>query len=875
VGIVTEKLIAILREQIDQRGTVVWFDPARDYAGVAAALTIDQVGAETILRYDPGVGFFDLRHTLESIWQSIELNAAPKLLIYVPLAQTETHHALIEYQVGGGVMQPDQQPPECNTALAAVTRLALEAIFPTARLEEIAADVVARKLSLDELDQLAERGSEAQTGALAVIFGTGNVTEVVLAFLSSADLDTRLAEKRAEPDMAKLLSETLGIDLNSLQAGKDLRARAARQILVTDFIHSLEGAAADMPASLKTFPLAQQPVARQAAIDLAQQWRNRRDIAPSYVDWAKRIQAELGIGTLSLSLEALARTETFPTAELRLQSLVEEALIKRATITLIDLVRERINGFWSSQQPETKTRWEVILNAGRVLQEAARIESGLKGKQWSGSKLFAQYVYGETPWCSLDTVQRHLERDIHRYELNLQNQDSLQRLIALASQQYATILNRLAELFVGAYRDEQFELPDVQLQVDIYRDFVAPRARTTRVAYILVDAFRFEMAREFHAIVEAMEPTWQSELTPALATPPTITDIGMAALMPGAEDGLLLKAERETLIPFIGGKAIRNAKGRFERLQVALADDVLVLTLDDIAPLRKPKISKDLQKARFAVVTASDDIDGLGENMPQKARRSIDEVLNLLRRGLSALFNAGFREVVITADHGFILADRLEDSQKIDAPEGQQVLLKRRVWIGRGGALHDAVMQVPLSAFGIGGDLELATPLGLAVFKVQGGNAEYFHGGLALQEIVIPVLVISATSSPTQATPSPLRWTLTLGSHKITSPYVSVTVEASSNALFQVDLPSVRVEIRDRQQTLSVPVSASYGFQEATKDVKLALGKTAQEIEKNTIMVFLSEKTDSHTVDVHLLDANTGLSLHRLENVESALSLFN
>jgi len=360
-----------------------------------------------------------------------------------------------------------------------------------------------------------------------------------------------------------------------------------------------------------------------------------------------------------------------------------------------------------------------------------------------------------------------------------------------------------------------------------------------------------------------------------LATPPTITDIGMAALMPGAEDGLLLKAERETLIPFIGGKAIRNAKGRFERLQVALADDVLVLTLDDIAPLRKPKISKDLQKARFAVVTASDDIDGLGENMPQKARRSIDEVLNLLRRGLSALFNAGFREVVITADHGFILADRLEDSQKIDAPEGQQVLLKRRVWIGRGGALHDAVMQVPLSAFGIGGDLELATPLGLAVFKVQGGNAEYFHGGLALQEIVIPVLVISATSSPTQATPSPLRWTLTLGSHKITSPYVSVTVEASSNALFQVDLPSVRVEIRDRQQTLSVPVSASYGFQEATKDVKLALGKTAQEIEKNTIMVFLSEKTDSHTVDVHLLDANTGLSLHRLENVESALSLFN
>ena len=238
MGIVTDQLIQFLAAQIAGHGTVVWYDPSKDYAAIQTALTADQVGAERIFRYEPAEGFFDLRHEIEPIWQSIDLNAAPKLLIYVPLAQLETHHALIEYEVGGVVMQPGQQPPECNTALSAITRLALEPIFPQARLEEIVAEVAAGKLSLSELDQLAERGAEAQTGTLAVIFGTGNVIEVVLAFLSNPVLDARIVEKRAEPDVAKLLSETLGVDFR-VEASEALRARAARQILVTDFIQSL------------------------------------------------------------------------------------------------------------------------------------------------------------------------------------------------------------------------------------------------------------------------------------------------------------------------------------------------------------------------------------------------------------------------------------------------------------------------------------------------------------------------------------------------------------------------------------------------------------------------------------------------------------
>ena len=44
----------------------------------------------------------------------------PRLVVYVQMAQEQTHHALIELEAAGVVMQPSQQPPMRNTRLAVV-----------------------------------------------------------------------------------------------------------------------------------------------------------------------------------------------------------------------------------------------------------------------------------------------------------------------------------------------------------------------------------------------------------------------------------------------------------------------------------------------------------------------------------------------------------------------------------------------------------------------------------------------------------------------------------------------------------------------------------------------------------------------------------
>jgi hypothetical protein len=46
----------------------------------------------------------------------------PRLVVYVPEDQGRTHHALIELESAGVVMQPGHQPPQRNTRLSLLAR---------------------------------------------------------------------------------------------------------------------------------------------------------------------------------------------------------------------------------------------------------------------------------------------------------------------------------------------------------------------------------------------------------------------------------------------------------------------------------------------------------------------------------------------------------------------------------------------------------------------------------------------------------------------------------------------------------------------------------------------------------------------------------
>ena len=101
MGIVSDHLVSLITKQVEERFLVVWYDPGGDYRSVAENL---QIPCTTIARYD--CSFLKLRREIDPLLNGLE---PPKLVVYVPVNQTETQHALVELEAAGVVMQPGQK----------------------------------------------------------------------------------------------------------------------------------------------------------------------------------------------------------------------------------------------------------------------------------------------------------------------------------------------------------------------------------------------------------------------------------------------------------------------------------------------------------------------------------------------------------------------------------------------------------------------------------------------------------------------------------------------------------------------------------------------------------------------------------------------
>jgi hypothetical protein len=135
---------------------------------------------------------------------------------------------------------------------------------------------------------------------------------------------------------------------------------------------------------------------------------------------------------------------------------------------------------------------------------------------------------------------------------------------------------------------------------------------------------------------------------------------------------------------------------------------------------------------------------------------------------------------VLVADHGHLFADEIGQDMKIESPGGKVEDLHRRVWVGIGGNSEPSYLRVSLASLGVDSEFDIATPRTFAVFKSKGGGRAYFHGGLSLQELIVPVVVMhSAVKSAVPTTG--IRWTLTPGTAKLTTRFFSVQIAGNES----------------------------------------------------------------------------------------------
>ena len=815
-------------EKLGRNGVLVWFDPSRSYGQLLGRIRLP-VGTD-VVRFSGS--YLRLRAEADKVFGGLtrqDLSSGRGLLVYVPAARPPKQSGvLLGLTAAGDWVDAD---------LYSFARSALRNKLAQAHLDEI---LGSPNLSLEELDEIASGGTGEGSGVVSVIFGPASSHEVAVRYLTEPGIEAAVDEKKALAPLAKLFEKAFGLSKGDVSHHASLKLRLGRHLLLTEFRAGLTDEAAASSLAGMPMPTGPQVEACQAA---ATRMRDSNRARESYADLAKRVQAEFSLDKADIAVANLGETITFPFEELMRLDFVETLVSKGRTDEALALVRTHKHSFWSQADPQLATQWQLaetairLFKASKVVQEEAK--PGL-----SLGVLTQLYTDVNSGWYQVDTLQRVLEG----HYLYMEDGFRLGRLLQRAreAQREATIL--VAERYLEALTRDGFRFEGIEHQQDVFARYVEPHLKGDPVAYILVDALRYEMAVE---LLQGISGAEKAEVRPAVAAIPTITPVGMAALMPGADKGItLLDTDTGSLAARVGGTILESAADRSKLIKGHTGGATLGLTLEQLfTRYKKPAaVRKDLSGVRL-VLLRSTEIDAQGEQEPAtQARRLMSHILGDLRKAIHILAGAGIRRFVVTADHGYILGDELQEPMKVDPPGGQTILLHRRCWIGRGGSPGHAFIRLKAADAGLGGDLELAFPKGLGAFKAQGGSNSYYHGGLSPQELVVPVLTFEMSVPQDHGTHDKV--TIRMSGPRVTNRFFTVSLVYQPGTLLRTSR-KVRCVLISGGEPVGYAATAEYGYNEVSQEI------TLEQHKENVVTLFLTADKTAGTLRVQLKDSET------------------
>ncbi len=185
---------------------------------------------------------------------------------------------------------------------------------------------------------------------------------------------------------------------------------------------------------------------------------------------------------------------------------------------------------------------------------------------------------------------------------------------------------------------------------------------------------------------------------------------------------------------------------------------------DDGRPLTTDRFRKLLANAGYQYLAADQtgdpsgrawtehgQLDQLGHSLQAGLASGIEGQLGLLRERAAALLDAGWREVRVVTDHGWLwLPGGLP---KVDLPR----YLTGTRWTRCATVAGGSAVETPVVAWHWNAGERIAVPPGVACFAA---GQEYAHGGMSLQESLIPVLRVAAGAgaAPPRAAITAVSW---------------------------------------------------------------------------------------------------------------------
>lgn len=302
---------------------------------------------------------------------------------------------------------------------------------------------------------------------------------------------------------------------------------------------------------------------------------------------------------------------------------------------------------------------------------------------------------------------------------------------------YLATLGSKWTTLVGDELAESSELAGIPQQADFYKKYVKPIEDSgSRVYVIISDALRYEVAVDLTGQL-LKETKGTAKISSVQSVFPSATKFGMAALLP--HEQLQMTDDIKILCD---GEPTDGTAGREKILNGVHAGNA-ALTYRTFLSMKREERREKVKDAQVVYIYHNA-IDAVGDKAATEdqvfdaCEQAILELKNLVRLITNDCSGAN---ILITADHGFLYSYKpLDESDKAEKSfvSGHIIELDRRYVIADGDCTAEHMLRIPMTH--LNSNLVGFTPLDNIRMKKQGGGMNYIHGGISLQECVVPVI---------------------------------------------------------------------------------------------------------------------------------------
>jgi len=740
-------------------------DPDSRYRGICESL-----GAKGLRFVDGDRTSLEVREELVPLWAALPKDPEARILLYRSRIPPEP----LQDSLGGlesvGWVFPDP------AAAHEEYRSLVHAAYPD-RGDEVDALFSGGEPSLAAVDSLAGGN---RYPALTGLLGKSGPADLVLDFLiGDGSFERVRSTPAASAEADTLLASTLGLSPGAPSPEKLWQYLLFSEFAL-DFPDTLPPEFAALPRSPET--------ARTAVYALCR--RLRSDHESRYVEEAERVERSLDLGSLARKFESFGRIDTFAFESAAALRAAVEALRKGGAEEASRLITASETSIWSHQDYRLQSTGELLRQALLTLEALAKApvaDCSADPVAWYRGAGFA-----------VDRSYRSFVFTLSRLEDESPYGANLADLVEGLAETYRAWLDAVQAGFVAKARKDGWPLPGLTRQDRIFQTEVVPHlAQSRRVAYFLVDALRYELG---DALAGKLESDHRVTRSAAAALLPTKTALGMAALAPESAGPISVRLDGDGWTVWRGEAPLASASDRDALYRAYKGDQVLVETLEQW--LARGSRQKPDAKVQLAVIRSTE-IDSAGEVSDSVFRSSLENLMTSLARGVRKCFALGFDRAVLCADHGFLYIPVRKPGDQVTPPAGAVQVRGDRYAFGTIEAsgslliLNSERLGYALTG-GVGQSAAVAVPVSTGSFVKPHA---YVHGGLSLQEALIPVLSVEPAARKNEPKAFVALAYRDKKKARATSltPSLSVSVTASEPGLgFKEDWADIRVDIEVR-----------------------------------------------------------------------------